>query len=179
MTYIPVDPENPSKGMMDNLMPLMSSQRHSWETPDEILELVAQLGTIGLDPCTSSENPCGADEFLSHNGLEHDWRAENKTLGLVYVNPPYGRHVGDWVTKCIHESLRDLEIVLLTTARPDTDWYDRARRNCHGWCEIKGRLTFKGAKDPAPFPSAVHYWGFRPHLFAHVFSVLGRVGVRS
>jgi hypothetical protein len=164
-------------GIADALRPLMSSERHSWETPDEILTLVRQLGPIRLDPCTSHENPCGASDYFTHGGLDTSWRS--KAEGLVYCNPPYGRGIGDWVQKCIVEWLGGVEVVLLTAARPDTDWYDRARRQSLAWCEIKGRLTFRGAKAPAPFPSALHYWGPKPHLFAHVFQGTGRVGVRS
>lgn len=165
---------------VSSLGPLLSSERHDWETPDEILDLVRQLGLIDLDPCTSHENPCEAKAYLTHGGLDTDWRLHmTDGIGLVYCNPPYGREVADWVYKCIHESFRGSEIVLLTACRPDTEWYDRARRSCSAWCEIKGRLTFRGAKSPAPFPSVAHYWGPKPHLFAHVFSTIGRVGVRS
>lgn len=157
---------------------LLASERHDWQTPEVILELVRQLGPIILDPCTSADNPCEALRTFTYGGLDRDWR-KSTDVGIVYVNPPYGRQLTFWVQKAIEESLRDVEIVLLTPARPDTAWYDRARTFCKAYCEIKGRLTFKGAPSCAPFPSAVHYWGQRPYLFAHVFSSIGRVGVRS
>jgi hypothetical protein len=159
---------------MDSI--LFASDRHDWQTPDEVLIPTRRLGPIVLDPCTDETNPCEATYPLTQRGLEADWRTFG-TGGIVYVNPPYGRQLGEWVSKCIVESLRDLEIVLLTPARPDTDWYDRARTSCKAWCEIRGRLTFKGAPSTAPFPSAIHYWGPRPFLFCHEFQSLGRVGL--
>jgi len=161
---------------MDNV--LLASERHDWQSPDEVLIPTRRLGPIMLDPCTDSTNPCQAVYPLTQRGLEADWRTFGLG-GITYVNPPYGKAIAQWVTKCICESLRDLEIVLLTPARPDIDWYDRARRSCAAWCEIDHRLTFRGAPSTASFPSALHYWGPRPFLFAHEFQQLGRVGVRS
>jgi hypothetical protein len=162
---------------MDSI--LLASERHDWQSPDNLLDLVRKLGPIVLDPCTDATNPCQAKRFYTEGGLEQSWYEQGGATGITYVNPPYGRLIQYWVQKCIAESVRDVEIVLLTPCRPDTDWYDRARATCKAWCEVKGRLRFKGAPAPAPFPSAVHYWGPTPHLFAHYFTEIGRVGVRS
>jgi len=160
---------------------LLASERHDWQTPELVLELVRKLGPILLDPCTTDDNPCGAVARYVTQGLDLGWScwADTGQSGLVFVNPPYGRQLGAWVEKATSEAVYGVEIVLLTPCRPDTRWYDHARSTCNAYCEIRGRLTFKGAPHPAPFPSALHYWGPKPWLFAHVFSVLGRVGVRS
>lgn len=155
-----------------NLAPLLSSLRHDWQTPDDILELVRVVfcGAIALDPCTAIDNPTGADRFFTMNGLDHQWRhiANN---GGIFVNPPYGRDLGNWIMKCKEEAAFGAEVIALHTARTDTRWFQDS--NAHATCFIKGRLKFKGAPAPAPFPSAVSYWGPNKYRFAEVFSKRG------
>jgi hypothetical protein len=135
------------------------------------------MGPIMLDPCTTSDNPCFAQRWLSVDGLVQSWKAI-AGLGLIYVNPPYGRELPPWVAKCCVEGRSfDCEIILLVPARTDTAWYDNANDSADVLCEWRGRLTFKGAPSPAPFPSAVFYWGPRPYLFCHVFQSHGRMRI--
>jgi phage N-6-adenine-methyltransferase len=148
-----------------------------WYTPDIIIDKVLKLYyRINLDPCTNSKvHPnIKADAYFdaTDDGLKQPW------FGSVYVNPPYGREVGKWVAKCIEEytSGRVTEIVLLVPARVDTRWFAKIA-NYH-WCSITGRLKFKslsGNTDPAPFPSAVVYLGYRPEEFECVFESIGKI----
>ena len=76
--------------------------------------------------------------------------------GMVWCNPPYGRKIKDFVRKgYISALLYKSIVVMLLPSRTDTKWF-------HDYCVpygeiffIKGRLTFKGAKNPAPFPSMI------------------------
>lgn len=158
--------------------------RTDWQTPDRVLELVRQMGPIGLDPCTSEDNPTAAENYFTefHDGLGECWRG----FGLIYENQPYGRTIGRWVDKAIAEMdnapegvdcSRD-ELIMLVPANTDTVWYDRAATSADARCEVRGRLTFKSAKGPAMFGSALFYWGPRAHLFCHIFSTLGRCYLR-
>lgn len=159
---------------------LTSSDRHDWETPELVLDLVRKIGPITFDPCTHADNPVKAALFYTEadNGLKANW----PTLGLAYVNPPYGRDLPSWVGRCAREGWligdgkSQLSIVLLTPNRPDTRWYDVLERESQAYCEVRGRLRFRGAKDSAPFPSALHYWGSNPYKFCDIFQSLGRVG---
>lgn len=158
---------------------LLSSQRHDWQTPDVVLHAVRDLAPIALDPCASIGNPCGATAFIHppDNGLTADWWSLADG-GLIYVNPPYGRALGGWVGKSVLVAAGgDNEILLLTPSRTDTAWYDMAESTANALCSWRGRLTFKGADAPAPFPSALFYWGRRPYLFCHVFQSHGRMRV--
>lgn len=160
---------------------MMSSDRHDWQTPDNVLELVRKVGSIALDPCSSADNPTDATFAWTHSGLGQDWgdygACEAGDSFLVYVNPPYGRSLPAWIEKCAVEGERGCQIVLLTPARPDTGWYDSAIESAHALCEWRGRIRFKGAPSCAPFPSALFYWGPNPFLFCHVFQGVGRVRV--
>lgn len=164
------------------LAPLHSSKRMDWQTPDVVLELVRKVGPIGLDPCTTQENPTGARQWFAppDNGLSVSWGALIGDGEVAFVNPPYGRALGEWVTHwCFDASIwADQEhSILLVPARPDTAWWFRALKAATALCFWRGRLTFKGAPAPAPFPSALFYFGPRPYRFADVFQDHGAVDV--
>lgn len=164
-----------------------SSSKDDWQTPDELLDLVRMVGPIGLDPCTTKANPVGARRFFtsSDNGLAQLW--EESALKtpydapngeIAYVNPPYGRGIIEWVEVCAR-SRCGMPSVLLVPARPDTAWWFRALETASAVCFWRGRLTFKGAPAPAPFPSALFYFGPRKFRFADVFQDHGHVVVRG
>ena len=84
------------------------------------------------------------------DGLQHKWE------GRCWMNPPYGRKIGQWVQKAYESSLQGATVVCLLPARTDTAWW-------HDFCIahaakitfLRGRLKFGDAKHSAPFPSAV------------------------
>lgn len=161
---------------------LLSSKDMTWQTPENVLDLVRLLAPIGLDPCTVASNPTGAQAIatfeLGVDGLQTGWTG----YGLVFCNPPYGRALGAWVDKCRREGLAGAEIVLLVPARPDTKWFqgiapvatsEDPNRRAASVLFWRGRLRFKGAKDAAPFPSALFYGGPRHECFREVFAGRG------
>lgn len=162
---------------MSRLAPLMSSAKDDWQTPDNILELVRRVAPIGLDPCTTAENPCQAHKFYTpaEDGLKFTWDVPADYL--VYVNPPYGRGIGKWIQHCAHSGGpgRRNQIIALVPARTDTKWWHSAKYDAV--CFWRGRLTFRGAPSVAPFPSALLYWGrnLERERFIHTFSLYGQV----
>lgn len=114
-----------------------------------------------------------ADPVLTpRNGLRDPWCAPVRPstgMGhtlygdreLVYVNPPYGDALPLWSQKITAEARAGLEIVALVPARTDTAWFNTLYSACSDLLLWRGRLTFLGAKHPAPFPSAVFYFGVR------------------
>lgn len=159
----------------------MSSANPNWETPDSFLDVVRQMGPIGLDPCTTPANPVGAAQFFHPVPCECDCGATGDGLalpwtdrGLVFANPPYGRGLGAWSAKMRDEAKRGAEIIGLLPARTDTKWW-AAITTADAICFWRGRLKFKGAPSAAPFPSAVPYWGVCPNKFRRVFEKHGWV----
>lgn len=159
---------------------LLSSKKEEWYSPDKILSRARMIDDIGLDPCTSDLNPIGAKTFFTKedNGLEQDWVGH----GLVYVNPPYGRKTPVWLAKMVQEANKGAEVIALIAARPDTQYWHKYVFPTAHICFVKGRLKFlenvDGAlleTDPAPFPSAVLYWGPRPYSFQAAFCPLGHI----
>ena len=173
---------------------LMSSKNMGWQTPPEFLELVRKVGHIRLDPCTTDTNPVGADVFYTpaDDGLSKPWGADES--GVVFVNPPYGRGIGEWVKRCAQAGGECLSVVALVPARTDTSWWHNYAISADLVCLWRGRLTFwepnpdTGVAGPAtrhnkrtgvpekcaaPFPSAVLFWGLNTHLFADAFRDYG------
>jgi site-specific DNA-methyltransferase (adenine-specific) len=155
---------------------LHSSKKHDWRTPEEVLDLVREVGPIALDPCASENKKYW---FAKVNWTEkteaHDWHSVE---GLCFMNPPYGRVLPKWVYRWYDEAyILYPESIILTPARPGTQWFRSAWQYADAYCFWDGRITFEGAPGPAPFPSALFYIGKRPHKFCDVFRAKGIVGV--
>ena len=132
-----------------------SSKTDLWATPETFFQqCVEEFGTFDLDPAANPDN-AKADRFYteSDNGLTQDWNAQ-----LVWLNPPYGRVIGHWVSKALAEFDKGNagKIIMLLPARTDTKWfwsfYERSDVEVRF---IKGRLKFGGSKNSAPFPSCL------------------------
>lgn len=115
----------------------------------EILVPDTMTDVIQLDPGNAK---CPIYFTQDDDGLSQDW------FGSVWMNPPYTKgQAGVWLTKLIHELMigHITRGVALVAARPDTLWFQHAVSYAYAVRFLKGRLTFQGSVDPAPFPSAV------------------------
>ncbi len=155
---------------------LHSSVKQDWQTPDEVLAIVRKVGAIALDPCTVDDNPTGAVVVYTpaDDGLRQSWATD---FGIVFVNPPYGRELPEWVVKAIAESRRCC-IVMLTPARPDTRWGQALMKHSVAQCWWRGRIKFRGAQHAAPFPNVFTLLGGDAKdraAFIAAFSQHGRI----
>jgi site-specific DNA-methyltransferase (adenine-specific) len=153
-----------------------SSTTCEWATPLHVFERYDAVYRFNLDPCSTHENAkCKLHFTQADDGLAQSWADKR-----VWMNPPYGNpqtacksgckkqtcarrghHVRDyvpgiidWMRKALDESLRGALIVCLVPARTDTHWWHLYATK--GEIEfLRGRLKFGGAKNSAPFPSAV------------------------
>ena len=79
--------------------------------------------------------------------------------GVCWMNPPYGRTIGAWMRKAYNASRDGATVVCLIPSRTDTAWWHYYAMK--GEIRfMRGRLKFGGAKNSAPFPSAIVV--FRP-----------------
>ena len=130
---------------------LYSSRSEEWGTPPIIFEQLNKEFHFTLDAAASDANhKCSRYFTITENGLHQNWGQER-----VFLNPPYGKMIGQWMQKAYEESQRGALVVCLVHARTDTKWF-------HTWVYgkaeirfVKGRLTFQGAKWNSPFPSLV------------------------
>ncbi|MBA3833681.1 MAG: adenine methyltransferase [Chthoniobacterales bacterium] len=128
-----------------------SSQTVEWPTPQWLFEaLHAEFG-FTLDPCSTHENAkCPKHYTRSDSGLLKTWQAE-----VVWMNPPYGTEIAAWMRKAHDAAMNDgATCVCLVPARTDTAWWHEVAMK-HEIRLLRGRLTFDGAENPAPFPSAI------------------------
>lgn len=159
-----------------NSDPLFTSESAEWNTPSEIVECVLQaLGGIDLDPCSNTgipNVPVGNHYTVNEDGLSKKW------VGRVYMNPPYGRDIGDWIGKLRAEFCAGsvISAIALVPARTDTVWF-RALRD-YPVCFVSGRLRFSGSATSAPFPSAAFYLGNDRSAFLSAFQDIGDIWAR-
>lgn len=156
-----------------------SSETPEHYTPSHIIDLVLDvMGGIDLDPCSNSKVnpnvPAAVHYTPAENGLQQEW------CGSVYMNPPYGREIGEWVEKLCNDFVNGkvTEAIALVPARVDTAWWNKltsTERTYPLVCFVKGRLVFVNNEDPAPFPSALVYLGDNRIEFYSVFSAIGRI----
>lgn len=131
-------------------------------TPAYVLDPVraALGGVIGLDPCTTPDNPVRAERFYCppDDGCELPWDAPS-----VFVNPPYGRARVPWVRRCISAAMAGSAVVLLIPAHTDTRVFQQAIGEASEVVFVKGRLKFgtprsNGRQYAASHPSALIAW---------------------
>lgn len=140
---------------------LFTSHSSEWETPQYLFDQLDEEFHFTLDPCATDENHKCAKYFTKKDdGILQDWGND-----IVFMNPPYGREIGEWIRKAYFEGGKTT-VVCLIPSRTDTKWW-------HNYCMrgeirlIKGRLKFKNRTLPsyredgnykisaAPFPSAI------------------------
>lgn len=158
---------------LNNGMFTSATDQHN--TPKWLVEKIAAfLDGIELDPCTSASNPVGATQFFTEHddGLGKVWHART-----VYMNPPYGRGIGDWTWNLADQFARGLidEAIALLPARTDTGWWQTIAK--YSVCLVRGRLKFNDCDQSAPFPSALIYLGDNWQGFRDEFQDIGLIYV--
>jgi site-specific DNA-methyltransferase (adenine-specific) len=116
------------------------SESTKWRTPKNVIKLLTnEFGPL-FDPCPVDP---------SFDGLKIDWKLRN------YMNPPYGRKIGDWIKKGYEESLKGNLVIMLLPSRTDTAWFHDYVLKANEIRFIRGRLCFNDEGNPAPFPSMI------------------------
>tara|TARA_R100000742_G_C4212308_1_gene38355 strand:+ start:147 stop:578 length:432 start_codon:yes stop_codon:yes gene_type:complete len=130
---------------------MFSSKTDMWATPQDVFDKLNEEFNFNTDVCASSTNAkCSHYYTKQDNGLLQDWK------GTCFMNPPYGRTIGEWVSKAYKESTKGATVVCLLPSRTDTRWWhDNIIDNDAEVRFIKGRLKFGGHNNSAPFPSAI------------------------
>lgn len=135
-----------------NLDVMFSSEDMTWATPPDFFNRLDKEFNFTLDPCCVPETAkCDTYFTPKDDGLKQSWRGYT-----VFMNPPYGRAIGNWLKKAYEESLnQNTKVVCLIPSRTDTKYW-------HDYCMkaseirfVKGRLKFGDSKNSAPFPSAI------------------------
>ena len=129
-----------------------SSKTDDWATPQSFFNRLDNEFNFTLDPCANELNAkCSKFFTKDDDGLTQSWAGER-----VFMNPPYGRVIGDWVRKAYEEAQNDNTVVVaLIPARTDTKYWHEYVMKAKEIRLVKGRLKFGDGRNSAPFPSAV------------------------
>ncbi len=156
---------------------LFSSDKQDWSTPPALFSSIAgRWGPFTLDAAATPVN-ARCKRWLGPGGLgdalTDPWVVDGLPEGRVWVNPPYGRGVGQWVRRArLQAAEHGLTVACLTFARTDTRWWHEEIMPHAVVVElIKGRVVFtdpqgrpntQSAKKtgkprimPAPAPSCI------------------------
>lgn len=136
---------------MANLGVHFSSATNEWATPQALFDALNEKYAFTLDPCSDGLNAkCSKFFTEKDDGLSQDWSQDT-----VFMNPPYGRAIGDWIRKAYEESVKGATVVCLIPSRTDTRYWHDYVMKADEICLIRGRVKFGGSKQSAPFPSAI------------------------
>jgi phage N-6-adenine-methyltransferase len=115
------------------------------ETPDDLYKMLDKKFHFDHDPCPLF----GKDDPKVPNALHSSWGKSN------FVNPPYS-NIKPFLKKAIREKKKGKTSVFLIPARTETTyWHKYVFGKAREIRFIKGRVRFKGFKNPSPFPVAV------------------------
>lgn len=107
------------------------AKTETWLTPRPILDA---LGPFDLDPCAAPDPrpwPTAGVHYAlpAEDGLSLPW------FGRVWLNPPYGRSLGTWLSRLVRHGTG----TALIFARTDTDAF-----HAHVWEQADALLFLKG-----------------------------------
>ena len=113
------------------------------------LGFIRSLGRFDLDPCGAPEHPTADTVWTPEevgDGLSMPWH------GRVWLNPPYGRTMREWVSALFRHGSG----VALIPCAPDTKlWQELILPNASGVLLVKGRIRYVNSDAPCNHASAV------------------------
>lgn len=130
---------------------MYTSSGEEWGTPQTLFNRLNKEFNFTLDICASKENAkCPKYYTKEEDALKQEWG------GVIWMNPPYGRKIGNWVKKAKEAATQGkATVVCLLPARTDTAWWHDYAMKANEIRLIRGRLKFGDGKGSAPFPSAI------------------------
>lgn len=127
-----------------------------YSTPQWLFDILDQVFNFETDLAADKNNK-KCNEYLDEelNSLEREWGFD----GWSWLNPPYGRKIGEWIKKAYEEHIKGSDICMLIPARTDTNYFHKYITKSKAILLLKGRLKFGNEKNSAPFPSMLVFFG--------------------
>ena len=151
---MPNMPEKEGKLMPALTSGMTSSLTDNWPTPSYVFDRLNDEFHFTLDVCADDLNhKCDRYFTKEIDGLAQEW------TGTCWMNPPYGRTIGQWVKKAYDAARGGAVVVCLLPARTDTRWWRDYVMCASELRFISGRVKFGNANTGAPFPSVVAIFG--------------------
>lgn len=162
-----------------------TSNSVDWYTPAWVFDALDVQ--FDLDPCSPglerTHVPAKHAYTIDDDGLAQPW------FGDVWLNPPYGRGISDWLEKSAEHASKGGTVIALVPNRTDTSWFQNAALKADAMLMLSGRIKFhRGDKNAAPTGSpgtgsvflAYGYWAKAAlknsgltGVFAHRWEVKG------
>jgi len=140
---------------------MRTSNDDTWTTPRDFFDKVNAEFDFGLDAAALAYSTLVPDNWYGpdhpdpacRDALRIDWN-HNSRGKPIWLNPPYGRTIKEWVAKAESVAKAGGTVVCLVPSRTDTAWW---HDHCikHEVRFIRGRLKFGNQPNAAPFPSAL------------------------
>ena len=87
---------------------MFSSKTDLWETPQDFFDRLNAIHRFTTDVCALPENAkCENYYTPDQDGLKQNW------TGTCWMNPPYGRRIGEWVRKAYESAQQGAKVVCL------------------------------------------------------------------
>ena len=95
------------------------SRGSDWATPPELFKELDQEFHFTMDVCASDWNhKCKPFFTEKDDSLKQDWGKN-----ICWMNPPYGKILGEWMKKAYQSSLNGATVVCLVPAATDLEWW--------------------------------------------------------
>jgi len=141
---------------------MRTSLDDTWTTPRDFFDKLNAEFNFGLDAAALQTSTLVPDNWYgpdhpdpaARDALRIEWN-HNSRGRPIWLNPPYGRVIKDWMRKASEVAAGGGTVVCLVPARTDTAWWHDYCINAYEIRYIRGRLKFGEQKNSAPFPSAV------------------------
>src|SRR5436853_1978050 len=89
-----------------------------WETPQAFFDRLHGEFGFTLDVCATPANAkCPRFFTAADDGLVQPWE------GVCWMNPPYGKTIGQWIAKAYTSAQEGATVVCLLPVRTDTKWW--------------------------------------------------------
>lgn len=133
---------------------ITSSRYDKWITPQPLFDKLNEEFHFTLDPCCLPHTrKCENFYTPKEDGLKQKW------FGSVFCNPPYGKEIRKWISKCFYESFHCDVVVMLIPVRSDTEYWQtfimKAAEVRFLRHRVKFHETLAVSGGPAPFGSCI------------------------
>jgi phage N-6-adenine-methyltransferase len=121
-----------------------------WATPQSLFDKLNVEFGFELDVCANADNAkCSRYFTREQDGLSQDW------IGVVWMNPPYGRGIEGWMSKALEASRDGATVVALIPSRTNAPWWHDYVMNADEIRFIRKKVSFGGRVDGVPFTGSV------------------------
>ena len=97
------------------------SRGSDWGTPQELYDELNKEFNFTLDVCASKWNAKNKNYYTEEqDGLRQDWGKN-----IVFMNPPYGKVLKEWMEKAYESAQNGTLVVCLVPASTDTEWWHK------------------------------------------------------